>query len=586
MSARVVDALLFLVSRSGLNLLRQKLRRLRQPKYALASLVGLAYLYFLLRPPGQESDRPGVSALDLLSGNELWLPLAACALLLVSLYAWMFPRDRAALRFSEAEVAFLLPAPVSRRSLIHYKLLRSQFGIVLAVLILSLVFRPADAGVAVTLMRATGWWLILSTVQLHFIAVSFARERLLAAGLGAWRRRLLAAAVLFVLAWQAQQFGDLPAPQPADLGNLRSFAGYLGRAIDQAGLLSYLLWPFRWLLAPYFAADGHSFLLALGPALAVLLAHYVWVLRADVAFEEASLAEASRHAQRMVALRSGQLRLGGQPLKSRSQPWRLAAHGPTVLAFLWKGLIESGPFYRLRTLLAGAAAIALTLALLSTLPTAELWLTVISVSCLVLAAMLYLLGPMFVLRSVQQLLQNLDLAKTYPLAGWQLVLGQLLTPLLLICTLQGVLLWTSGWALVLATSPPAWLGQFGAGALLAWLLLTPPLVGLLLCLPMAAALYFPAWVESIHQPAAGIERGGQQILFFAAYFIAIALALVPAGLLALLVFLPARLLLSDGSSLWLAAVAAAALLLVEFAGVVELLGRRLDRFDLAVELPR
>ena len=49
------------------------------------------------------------------------------------------PNERAALTFTEAEVAFLFPAPVSRRTLIHFKLLKSQLGILFATLIFSLL---------------------------------------------------------------------------------------------------------------------------------------------------------------------------------------------------------------------------------------------------------------------------------------------------------------------------------------------------------------------------------------------------------------------------------------------------------------
>ena len=53
--------------------------------------------------------------------------------------AWIIPHQRAALTFTEAEVAFLFPAPISRRALIHFKLLRSQTAILFTTLLLTLV---------------------------------------------------------------------------------------------------------------------------------------------------------------------------------------------------------------------------------------------------------------------------------------------------------------------------------------------------------------------------------------------------------------------------------------------------------------
>ena len=55
--------------------------------------------------------------------------LGALALFVIVLLAWIIPHERAALTFTEAEVAFLFPAPITRRTLIHFKLLRSQLGI-------------------------------------------------------------------------------------------------------------------------------------------------------------------------------------------------------------------------------------------------------------------------------------------------------------------------------------------------------------------------------------------------------------------------------------------------------------------------
>ena len=55
---------------------------------------------------------------------------APLLLLVIVVGSWILPNSRAALQFTEAEVAFLFPAPVSRRKLIHFKLLRSQIAMV------------------------------------------------------------------------------------------------------------------------------------------------------------------------------------------------------------------------------------------------------------------------------------------------------------------------------------------------------------------------------------------------------------------------------------------------------------------------
>ena len=53
--------------------------------------------------------------------------MGALVLLIVFALMWLIPTEPAALGFSEAEIAFLFPAPVTRRALVHFKLLNSQF---------------------------------------------------------------------------------------------------------------------------------------------------------------------------------------------------------------------------------------------------------------------------------------------------------------------------------------------------------------------------------------------------------------------------------------------------------------------------
>ena len=109
-------------------------------------------------------------------------------LFVIVLLAWIIPHERAALTFTEAEVAFLFPAPVTRRTLIHFKLLRSQLRIFFSVLLLTFVSRRFGGNAWI---HAFGWWLMLSTLNLHFLGSSFARTMLLDHGVSNWLRRLL-----------------------------------------------------------------------------------------------------------------------------------------------------------------------------------------------------------------------------------------------------------------------------------------------------------------------------------------------------------------------------------------------------------
>ena len=84
----------------------------------------------------------GGSGLGAASSETLVLleSLAALVLFVVVLLAWIVPHERAALTFTEAEIAFLFPAPINRRGLIHFKLIRSQVRILFSIFFFTLVF--------------------------------------------------------------------------------------------------------------------------------------------------------------------------------------------------------------------------------------------------------------------------------------------------------------------------------------------------------------------------------------------------------------------------------------------------------------
>ena len=123
----IVGALWYLRTNSLIGRIRSRLRRLKQPKYLAGAVVGALYFYFVFfrrahaRNPGSPADALPADLLPVFG------EIGALALFLVLAINWCFPRQ-AALAFSESEIAFLFPAPVSRRMLVHYRLLGAQFG--------------------------------------------------------------------------------------------------------------------------------------------------------------------------------------------------------------------------------------------------------------------------------------------------------------------------------------------------------------------------------------------------------------------------------------------------------------------------
>ena len=229
----MIGALFFLVKNSWVNSMKLRIRRLKQPKYLIGAIFGLLYIVYLFGiriVAGFASSRhrggPGVVTPENAQMFEAVGALIYSVPWLIFFLAWIFGRERASLIFSEAEVAFLFPAPVSRRALIHYKLIKSQVAILFMILFLTLIFGRFWSG-GMAWMRSLGWWVILTTLNLHIIAASFAREKLFERGISSWKWRtavltLVGAAGVGVYFWARQ---TIPPPDVArTVGNRKSQA--------------------------------------------------------------------------------------------------------------------------------------------------------------------------------------------------------------------------------------------------------------------------------------------------------------------------------------------------------------------------
>jgi len=518
----------------------------------------------------------------------LFEPLGALALFVVVAIAWILPTNRAALQFTEAEVAFLFPAPVPRRTLVHFKLIKSQLAILVTSLFLTLFSnRWSFLGGSVAI-HAAGWWLLFSLLNLHLLGASFARERLLDLGLDPARRRLVAVGALALLGgvtWLGLR-RTLPPPTDANFASLEAVLQYV-QAVLAAPPLGWVLWPFRLAVRPFLAADAAAFGWALGPALLLLVGHYLWVVRSDVAFEEASLALAQKRTERIAAIRSGHWRGPASRAKPRREPFALAARGPAPFAFFWKSLIAAGPLYYPRTWLTVAGVGVAGMLWLNRDPLYRPFVQVIGAISLGIGVYALLLGPMFFRRGLNLMLTRLDVVKTYPLRGWQIVLGEMLTPIALLTAFEWLLLIFVALGVqtifrkVAAVPFLPGAGAVGIG------LLVPPLGGLMFAIPFAATLYFPAWMGTGAQRGGGIEAMGQRLIFFAGYVVVLIVALLPAAMVGAVPFVLLQWLAGSLPAAVLAAGATASAVLVgEFAFVIWWLGHRYEQFDLSVELPR
>jgi ABC-2 type transport system permease protein len=576
----MISALLYLQYHTSRNRLVSRFKRLKRPKYLVGAIVGGLYFYFyffryLFRGFG------GRPAMNLTVSSEhllLFELLGALALFVIVLLAWIIPRERAALTFTEAEVAFLFPAPITRRTLIHFKLLRSQLGIFFSSLFLTLISRRFGGNVWI---HALGWWLILSTLNLHFLGCSFARTMLLDHGISNRLRRLLVFGLAVAMAGAVWVWAKrtLPAPGSADTANLNAILDYAQRVLT-AGPALYLLYPFRLVVRLFLAPDAAAFFGALAPVLLLFLLHYLWVIYSDVAFEEASVEASQKLAVRIAAVRAGNWQGAKKNQKAR-RPWfKLAATGPPAMALLWKNLIGVGQVLSVRlwiVLIIVVVAVGVGLGNGRTGQNLSFVATILVATALGYSL---LLGPQLLRLDFRQDLPLADILKTFPLRGWQIALGEILAPVVVLAACQWLLLLVgAGLVFYLPGKQEALFLAIALGA--AFLL--PVLDLLVLLIPNAAVLLFPAWIQAGKDSPRGIETTGQRLIFAVGQLFVLLLALLPAAIAFIGVFVLLKLALGYAAAVPFAALVATIILAVEAGFGVMLLGRLFERFDVSEE---
>ncbi len=581
-------AFTFLVWNSWLNSLKLRLRRLKQPKYLIGAIFGglyFVYLFGIRFMAGFATSRHHGPSGVTPANEQMFEAIGALVLFVLVLLAWVLPRERASLIFSEAEIAFLFPAPVSRRTLIHYKLLKSQVAILFMVLFFTIVFGRFWSG-GMAWLRSLGWWVMLTTLNLHIMAASFAREKLLEHGISNWKRRVLVltlvgAGVAAVCIWAKQTLPPPPVVNYSDNG-FSDLSYYFQEAV-KAGPLPYLLYPFRIVVHPYiqgWVGNLGSFSLAMLPALLVMGVHYWWVMRADVAFEEASIEASKRMAERVASMRANRGQWVTKPKKKKRAPFKLQSVGPTATGLLWKNLIGAGSAFTWRFWL----IIAITMMPLASVLAANRNTGTLASGLAVMAAttlaISFFAGPQLVRQDFRQDLPMADVLKTYPLRGWQVALGELLAPAAILTGFQWLLI-----ILVLSVLARSHEHDFPIGLVTAiasgLAMIAPGLNMVSLLIPNAAVLVFPGWFQSGKDAPQGIEATGQRLVFLLGGLVVLWLSLIIPTVLFVVIYMVGQLAVGPVWPVPFASLVAALALAGESCLGVWWLGRLFEKFDVA-----
>jgi len=561
------------------NRLWVRLRRLRQPRYLLGAIAGIAYFYFTvfarlrggrtanprLRGGGPSVPAPTTQAMLMAGG----LQVAGLALLVLAALAWVFPAKSSLLEFTEPEMQFLFPAPVSRRALLVYRILRSQIGLLFAAAV-SALFVPS-ANIAARLRFAASMWVLFVTIRLYFAGVTLARARL-AGSTGAARRLAWAPLAVIVAALGIVGTALVRVFMTHRMDGINDVLAGLGTALG-AGWPQLILLPFVALARPQLTAGLAPFLAALAGSASVMVAVTLWVLRSDAAFQDAAVASAERRAERKAS--------GGSAPKARATGWTLALSGPAENVFLWKNAMQmlrhtSGlTLFRYVVPLVLAAA-GLTTAMMS----GDRGRGGAAAFCLMaigIAGFAALLGPQIVRTDLRDDLRHLEVLKTWPLRPAAVIRGEMLWNGLLITGIVWIALICA--AIFSAAAFPRLSMLWRLSLALTALLLAPALVFGQLTVHNATAVLFPAWVPLGNARPRGLDMMGQRLLMLAGVLITLAVFMLPGVIVggalwfAFSRFIGAAVLV-PGAAICLGIVA------IEVLAITEALGPAYERLDL------
>jgi ABC-2 type transport system permease protein len=576
----VLSASLYIIACSTRNRARQRLRRLREPRYLAGAVVGAAYLYFsfVARLRSTRSN-PGraARARRTRGGTPFDVPglaatapaFAGIALMGAAALSWLAPFESGLLEFSEAETQFLFPAPLTRRQLLVHRLLRSQLGLLFGAVVFGITV-PSSSGYR-RLWVGLAMWVLLVTGKIYFTAVSLTRARIRAAS-GAARVRawlpaaIVTAAIAIVATALMRAFYAAP---PSGIADIVALVG----GVSQQPVPRVVLWPFVALVRPVFAASTAAYLPALASALAVLAAATLWMFRSDEVFHVAADEAARRRSRRSQ----------GRPqvtYKARAEEWKLAPTGRPEAAFAWKALMQTLRVFNRREVVR-TVAILTALTAVAAATNREGPAALLGGFAIAAAAFAILMAPQIVRIDMRQDLQHLELLKTWPVRGPSIVRGQLVWPAVMITaiawTMLAVALTLSG--IVLPRVGLVWrLASTGAVAILA-----PALVLAQLTVHNAVALMFPAWVPLGFQRARGLDAIGQRIIMLGGTWLLLIVMTVPGALAAGIFWLIVGRFFGP-LMLIPAATAAAGVIAVEVLLATEALGPVYERLDvLAVE---
>jgi len=553
----------------------QRLRRLREPRYLIGAIAGAAYFWFFIfrrsMAAHNSGSNPKLIIMKTLSVSPVVADCAAVILLLLMITAWALPADSGGLEFTETEIAFLFPAPLRRRDILLYKIVRAQPQALFSALIMTVLGWWRNG-------LFVGVWSAISVLGVYFTLVSLGRARLRLMHVGFLARLAGVAAIVAGLVWIAKS--ELSTINFRTLKNAPQVMNALSVPFHKPLIRTILFIP-RLIASAAIPPSFAMLAISVPIVLALGVGFFFVAAGLNVSFEEASIAASQKKANRQQRVR-GQ-RAGTFVMFRRAPaPFKLGETGPIETAVVWKNMIAL-----VRNSIAWVVVFAAVLAFMLGV---ALWshettaYTAIGSMLIFMACFFPLMGPNVFSNDLRLDMPRLEVLKSYPISGERLIAAEIASPLLVISILE----------MLFATSASIMMGLGDANKwtkfiatpqfIVAVLLLTIPICAVQLLIRNSIPVLFPAWAMRSKDEPRGFVAMGQRIVTLAGNLVVLAVALIPAAI----VFLPSiwlafKFFAGNPAFVAVATMPAVAVLLTEVWLGIKALGAQFEKLDITNE---
>jgi hypothetical protein len=504
-------ALWYLIARNFIGSMKSRIGRLKQPRYLIGMFAALLYLGLFFTPQlFGDFRRTALTRLDIVG------LVVILVVLLQLILVWLLSGRGDGIGFSETEAEILLCAPLSRKQLLLYRLLRHQPTLMLTSMLVVFFF-AISWQIPSPLMAIIAIYVLLNIIyafqMFSAILYNLLRDK--------WWHWPLRIAVLIALV--GPLFAVKPSAEIAG-GLFGSVSSWMNGAVNGQGW-NVLLQPYIFIGQLPFESHLSSFILRLSGSMGLVVVFFGIALWADRNFDEQEIFRASQRDNSLKALKRGRKAAKDQPMATA---WfQLASDGPHWRAFAWKSLItmtrhspRGVPFI---LFLFGFLGFILFIIMDREL---NLWMSmafILSSVMIVLTA----LGSHLLREDLRADIDNIDILKTFPVSANQLIRGEIYGIAIFMATLTLPMIALAGLFASLAGEPilPDSLIWLLVGNIVLFL---PSIGMLLLVIDNGLAILFPAWLmpEKSDSESGGIEQMGRTIAIILARFISLAFALI------------------------------------------------------------